>query len=180
MIFFFRPPHDGNAQYKRPPHQSLPHGAGGGHHSPPLTGTRGYPYPQDPSSRCSTSSTSYVTSVSSPHLVHPGGGGAIYASANHMYRDSHFQVRKTLVMNRTSVGNLFTIEIKRQKKKFFRNGCIEIRFTKISWIFYFRCNCVGEKNYNGTKLRYMYILKLKFLLFPRVWIEMKYDVIKDL
>ncbi|GBM26118.1 Nuclear receptor corepressor 1 [Araneus ventricosus] len=86
------PPHDGNAQYKRPPHQSLPHGAGGGHHSPPLTGTRGYPYPQDPSSRCSTSSTSYVTSASSPHLVHPGGGGPIYASANHMYRDSHFQV----------------------------------------------------------------------------------------
>ncbi|GFR30810.1 nuclear receptor corepressor 1 [Trichonephila clavata] len=86
------PPHEGNAQYKRPPHQSIPHGPGGGHHSPPLTGTRGYPYPQDPSSRCPTSSTSYVTSASSPHLVHPGGGGAIYASANHMYRDNHFQV----------------------------------------------------------------------------------------
>ncbi|KAG8200653.1 hypothetical protein JTE90_022274 [Oedothorax gibbosus] len=80
--------HDGNAQYKR-----APHGGSSGHHSPPLTGTRGYPYPQDPA-RCSTSATSYVTSaVSSPHLVHPGGGGAaVYASANHMYRDGHFQV----------------------------------------------------------------------------------------
>ncbi|XP_054715965.1 nuclear receptor corepressor 1-like isoform X2 [Uloborus diversus] len=86
------PPHESNAQQKRPPHAPFP--PGGGHPSPPLTGTRGYPYPQDPTSRCSTSSTSYITSVvaSSPHLVHSAGGGAIYASPNHLYRDTHFQI----------------------------------------------------------------------------------------
>ncbi|GIY37535.1 nuclear receptor corepressor 1 [Caerostris extrusa] len=85
-----RPPHDGNAQYKRPPHQSLPHGAGGGHHSPPLTGTRGYPYP--PGSRVPLLHFYLLRHFRLlPHLVHPGGGGAVYATANHMYRENHFQ-----------------------------------------------------------------------------------------
>lgn len=84
-------PHEN--QSKRPPHQPFPTagGGGGGHPSPPLAGTRGYPYPQDPGSRCTPSSTSSY-SAPSPHLVHPGGGSSIYAPANHVYRDAHFQV----------------------------------------------------------------------------------------
>lgn len=70
-----RPPHESNAQYKRQ----------GGHNSPPLAGTRGYPYPQDP---CRSS----FPSSNSSHMS-AGGGTAVYAT-NHLYRDPHYQVER--------------------------------------------------------------------------------------
>lgn len=111
-FYLFRPPpHE--SQSKRPPHQPFPPagGGGGGHPSPPLAGTRGYPYAQDPGSRCTPSSTPSYSSPS-PHLVHPGGG-SIYAHANHVYRDTHFQVNINSPWNITrslpSVSKLYVL-----------------------------------------------------------------------
>ncbi|KAG1701340.1 Nuclear receptor corepressor 2 [Nymphon striatum] len=78
-----KPPHEGNIAYKHhlpPPHSNI---------SPPLTGTRGYPYPQDPQPANSIHS---IPSSTGPYVLVPPVPNVTAAYGTSIFKENPYQI----------------------------------------------------------------------------------------